>query len=148
MSVPPDGSDGGEGRIDDLVREAERPERVSDVETGPGALIDLVLEHEVALTGCPTFYAGQSSSPAARLEMHRVLLDAGVRISLNTDDPAQFGSGWLTNTVRAAMTEAPFTRTDVVTFAQNAIDSAWIDERDRTALTAELRAFVGAGPAT
>jgi adenosine deaminase len=107
------------------------------------ALMDLVLEHDIALTGCPTYYADASSSVPARLEMHRTLLDAGVRISLNTDDPAQFGSGWLTNTIRSALVAAPFTRRDIVRFMDNAISSAWTDESHRQDLTAELRAFEG-----
>ena len=105
------------------------------------ALMDLVLDRNIALTGCPTFYSDATSSDPARLEMHRTLLDAGVRISLNTDDPAQFGSGWLTNTIQSAMAGAPFSRADIVRFMDNAIGSAWTDETHRRGLTAELRAF-------
>jgi adenosine deaminase len=49
-------------------------------------LLELAQQHDIALTGCPTYYSGQASSPDWRLEMHRTLLDAGIRISLNTDD--------------------------------------------------------------
>ncbi len=108
------------------------------------ALLELVLDREVALTGCPTFYAGQTACPADRLEMHRSLADAGVCISLNTDDPAQFGSGWLTNTMLSAMQAAPFTRAEIVRFAQNAIDTAWTDATHKRELTVELDSFCNA----
>jgi adenosine deaminase len=106
------------------------------------ALIDLVLERDVTLAACPTFYAGQTASPPFRLAMHRTLLDAGARICLNTDDPAQFGSGWMTDTVAAAMDAAPFTRGEIVRFARHAIDGAWTDEATRAELAAQLRRFV------
>ncbi len=105
------------------------------------ALLEFVLERDIALTGCPTYYAGQTSSPASRLEMHRTLLEAGARISLNTDDPAQFGSGWITTTLLTTMQTAPFSRSEIVRFAQNAIDSAWIDDTPRRNLSAELESF-------
>ena len=105
------------------------------------ALLELVVEHGVVLTGCPTFYHGQDSSPAFRLEMHQTLLEAGVCISLNTDDPAQFGSGWLTNTILSAMTAAPFTRSEIVQFTSNAIAGAWIDDTIRHELNAALTTF-------
>ena len=106
------------------------------------ALMDLVLEHDIALTGCPTYYDGQTASPEWRLEMHRTLLHAGARISLNTDDPAQFGSGWLTNTILSAMRAAPFSRVEVVGFIRNAIDSAWLEPARRSDLTTELEDFL------
>ena len=121
----------GVERIDHGLNAADDPE-----------LIDLVLENQVALTACPTYYEGQASSAPERLDMHRVLLNAGVRISLNTDDPAQFASGWLCNTIHQAMISAPFTRAQVVQFAQHAIDSSWTDDAYRATLTSELRALV------
>jgi adenine deaminase len=108
------------------------------------ALVDLVLERNVTLAACPTFYAGQTASPPFRLGMHRTLLDAGVRVCLNTDDPAQFGSGFMTDTVAAAMAAGPFTRAEIVRFTRHAIDGAWIDDDHRAELTAALDGFVGA----
>ena len=102
------------------------------------ALVESVVERGIALTACPTFYSGMTASPAERLEMHRTLLDAGALISLNTDDPAQFGSGWLTHTVATAMATGPFARAEIVRFMHNAIDSAWADDGIRRALATEL----------
>ena len=106
------------------------------------ALIELLLDHGTALTGCPTYYDGQSASPDWRLNMHRTLLEAGVPISLNTDDPAQFGSGWLANTVLHAMLAAPFTRDEIVRFTRHAIETSWTDDAHRAQMSAELAAFV------
>jgi adenosine deaminase len=78
--------------------------------------------------------------------MHRTLIDTGARILLDTDDPARFDSGWLTNTTRSAMTAAPGTPADIVPFMDDAIASEWTDETHRRDLTAELRAVEsGAG---
>ena len=120
----------GVERIDHGLNVSESPE-----------LIELVLEHGVSLTGCPTFYTGSTACKNSRLEMHRVLADAGVRISLNTDDPAQFGSGWMSKTVLAAMMAAPFSRSEIVRFNRNAIQSAWISDEHRHELLAEVEEF-------
>ena len=98
----------------------------------------------MTLAACPTFYDGQTSSPPWRLEMHRTLLAAGVPISLNTDDPAQFGSGWLSTTIGSAMAAAPFSRAEVLRFAEHAIESSWTDDATRRTLSAELRHFAAA----
>ncbi|MCP4963055.1 MAG: adenosine deaminase [Actinomycetia bacterium] len=124
--------------IEDLG--VERIDHGLNTATDP-SLVDLVLERGIALTACPTFYHGQQGAAESRLDMYRSLLDAGTMISLNTDDPAQFGSGWLTNTISEAMAAARFSRSDLVRFMHNAIDSAWTDEHHRRDLTSELLTF-------
>ena len=106
------------------------------------ALIDLILDRDIALTGCPTYYADATASAPDRLDMHATLLEAGVKISLNTDDPAQFGSGWLTNTIQSAMAATPFTRSEIVRFMNNAIASTWTDSAHSQELATELHTFV------
>ncbi|MCP3996036.1 MAG: adenosine deaminase [bacterium] len=109
------------------------------------SLLELVIDRDIALSACPTYYAGQTSSPDFRLEMHRSLLEAGTRISINTDDPAQFGSGWLTNTTLSTMVSAPFSRAEIVRFMHNAIDTTWTDDSHRRELASDLRAFCHLG---
>ncbi len=93
-------------------------------------LLERVINNEIALTACPTFVVSQKACPADRLEMIRGLLKAGALISLSTDDPAQFGSGWLTKTLAAAQSSGGFTDTEMTGFMNNAARSAWFSASD------------------
>jgi adenosine deaminase len=70
-----------------------------------------------------------------------LVLEAGVCVSLNTDDPAQFGGDWLSNTIASAMTASPFTRSEIVPFMRSAIAGAWVDGTTQHDLQAELTTF-------
>lgn len=91
-------------------------------------LIKIIKSKRVGLTGCPTFYVNETEAPSDRMKMIQKLLKAGVLISLNTDDPAQFGSGWLLDTLVAAQKSGGFSRAEMVLFQINAFRSAWLDD--------------------
>lgn len=109
-------------------------------------LLELVKERRIALTGCPTFMQSQGSPAADRLNMIKALLEAGVRISINTDDPAQFASGYLCHTLAQAQIHAGFSDAQMLRLMENAFCSTWLpgpDKRDYlAALEAHNRKFV------
>ncbi|MBT4286595.1 MAG: adenosine deaminase [Deltaproteobacteria bacterium] len=104
-------------------------------------LTKTILSHGISLTGCPTFFNTDSSSPPDRLEMIKKLLRSGVIISLNTDDPEQFGSGWLTQTLIAAQKAGGFDREDMIQFLKNAFQSAWLPEDRKNHFLKALQTF-------
>ena len=61
------------------------------------------------------------------------LLSRDVLISLHSDDPAQFGSGWLTQTLTEAQRAADFSQRIMSAFMRNSFVSAWVpsDEKRR-----------------
>lgn len=109
------------------------------------ALLKQVVDRRIALTGCPTFHVSMTSAPPDRIEMIRDLFDAGALVSLNTDDPAQFGSGYLSDTLAACQAAGGFSDADMVRFMRNAFESAWIDERTRSTYIASLEEFARLG---
>lgn len=104
-------------------------------------LLETVVDRRIALTGCPTFYVGHTECIPQRLGMHRQLLDAGAVISLNTDDPAQFASGFLTNTLVRTQQAGEFTNDEMVLFMQNAIDSTWLPDSKQADLSRQLTEY-------
>ena len=58
------------------------------------ALIELVVRHEVPLELCPSSNVLTGSVPNIDAHPFRQLIDAGVKTTINTDDPALFGIDW------------------------------------------------------
>lgn len=104
-------------------------------------LVEKIVDGRIALTGCPTFHVSMTSAPSDRTEMIKTLFDAGALISLNTDDPAQFGSGYMNHTLAACQAAGGFSDEDMIQFMRNAFESAWIDDRARSAYMDRLHSF-------
>ncbi len=105
------------------------------------ALVDTVLNKNICLTACPTYYATENSCPPDRMKMIKTLFRAGVMVSLNSDDPAQFGSGWLSNTLAVAQRSGGFTRQEMLRFMKNAFQSAWLPENRKKVYLDSLSEF-------
>lgn len=89
-------------------------------------VISLLIDKEIALTGCPTRYAFQSTTSVDDLKMMTELLNRGVTISLNSDDPAQFASGWLTQMLIEAQRAGNLPSETITRFMRNSFLSAWL----------------------
>ncbi|MDA4847169.1 adenosine deaminase [Hoeflea poritis] len=111
------------------------------------ALVEKIVSQRIALTGCPTFHVSMTSAPSDRVEMIKTLFHAGALISLNTDDPAQFGSGYLSHTLAACQAAAGFGDDEMIRFMRNAFESAWIDDRTRSEYLTGLDRFRAASAA-
>ena len=59
------------------------------------------------------------------------LLSRGVSISLNTDDPAQFGSGWLTQTLVEAQRAGGLSLETMTSFMRNGFLAAWLPAAEK-----------------
>jgi len=118
----------GAERIDHGVRCDEDP-----------ALVERLAREQIPLTMCPL--SNVKLRVFERLEDHNLkrLLDKGVRVTINSDDPAYFGGYVLDNYVAAA--EAlDLSREDLVALARNSIEAAFLGREDKAALLAELAA--------
>ena len=116
----------GVSRIDHGVRAADDP-----------ALVARLAESGIALTVCPL--SNVKLRVFDRMEQHtlRTLLDAGVRVTVNSDDPAYFG-GYIAENYRAAASALGLSADDVVRLAQNAIEASFASEVRTRELLAEL----------
>ena len=94
-------------------------------------VVVLIVEKQINLTGCPTRYAFQPTTSVEDLKMMTDLLSRGVIISLNSDDPAQFGSGWLTQTLVEAQSAGGLSIEIMTSFMRNGFLAAWLPASEK-----------------
>ncbi len=130
------GEEGGAGYVRDVLDTL----RVERVDHGVRAvedpdLIERLVDEAVPLTVCPLSNLrlkgvdGLASHPLA------VLLRAGVKVSVNSDDPAYFG-GYLDDNVEAVRTALDLTDDEVRTLALNSIAASFASDAEKAALAA------------
>ena len=71
----------------------------------------------------------------------RQMMERGLIVTLNSDDPAYFG-GYVNDNYRAVTTSLGLTRSDLVTIARNSFTAAMMTDDDRRAALAEFDAAV------
>ena len=69
------------------------------------------------------------------------LLRSGVRVTVNSDDPAYFG-GYIVDNYLALAEAAGLNSAEVVTLAENSFAVSWLDEDRRAGYLDEVRRFV------
>ena len=118
----------GVERIDHGVNALEDPE-----------LVETIRARGICLTVCPTWRPGDPGPRRAR--RLRRLFDLGVRVTVNTDDPALFASGYLTRTLTAVQAASGYSKTEMVALMRNAFLGAWVSEDERAAMLERLSAY-------
>jgi len=121
----------GAERIDHGVRGEEDDE-----------LIDRLVADGIALTMCPI--SNRKLHVVQHLADHNLkrLMDRGVKVTINSDDPAYFGGYVGDNYVQTAEALG-LTRDDLAQIARNSIEASFLDEGGKAELLAELAAYVG-----
>ena len=103
-------------------------------------LIAMVRELQIPLTMCPTW---RPSDPAPRrLESIREMLELGLLVSINTDDPADFASRYLNNIFIEMHKHGSYTKDEIVRLTRNAFTSAWISEHAKAHYLEKLEKYV------
>jgi adenosine deaminase len=125
--------------------------RVSRIDHGVRAVDDAALvarlrAEQVTLTMCPL--SNLRLGVVGSLAEHPLkrLLDAGVAVTVNSDDPAYFG-GYLVDNYLAVSTALGLSRTDLAALARNSITGSLLPAARRAKLLAELDAYVAAADA-
>ena len=113
-------------RIDHGVRSMDDPK-----------LIDYLVENQVPLTVCSL--SNVKLRVFSRLGDHNLkqMLDKGVCVTINSDDPAYFG-GYMNENFIAAQQELDLTKADLYNLDGNAISAAFLDEEKKQNLKKEL----------
>jgi aminodeoxyfutalosine deaminase len=107
----------------------------------PGVMA-LLRERRIPLEVCPT--SNVATGLIARVEDHPLprFLEAGLVVTLNSDDPAMFGTSLESEFVQAAKAFS-LSRAQIVQFCENAIRYSFLPERDKQRLLRELSQAVG-----
>ena len=106
------------------------------------AVMGLLRDRHIPLEVCPT--SNVCTGLLARVEDHPLprLLQSGLIVTLNSDDPAMFGTSLEGEFVRAARTFR-LNEADIVRLSENGIRSAFLPEREQENLLAYLHRAVG-----
>jgi len=117
-------------RIDHGVRAIEDP-----------ALVRRLVELDMPLTVCPlsnirlAVFATMAEHPL------KAMLDADLKVTVNSDDPAYFG-GYINENFLASAAAMDLTRENVVTLIRNSFDASFLPAADIAALHQRLDAYV------
>jgi len=103
------------------------------------AVMALLRERRIPLEVCPS--SNVSTGLLARFEDHPLprFLEAGLRVTLNSDDPAMFGTSLQEEFLRAARAFS-LTREQIVGLCENAIRYSFLAEGEKAGLLEELSA--------
>lgn len=125
----------GEEGPPEYVREALDLLKVERIDHGNRALedqglVDRLASEGLTLTVCPL--SNLKLCVIERIEESPVrrMLDAGLRVTINSDDPAYFG-GYVNANFRAVATALDLSREQVLTLARNSFTGAFLPEADK-----------------
>jgi len=122
--------------------------QVQRIDHGVAALQDPLLMAELAhtrlpLTVCPLSNLKLCVVKDLRQHPLKTLLDAGLCVTVNSDDPAYFG-GYLNTNFEQTVQALDLSREDVIQLARNSFEASFISAERRADCLAQLRAVVNA----
>lgn len=100
-------------------------------------LLDVLAERGIALEVCPTSNLRTRVVDSWAGHPLRALLDAGVPVTLNTDDPAMFGTS-LVDEYATAATALGLTRAELAAIARRGVDVSFMPVETKRRLLAEI----------
>ena len=121
---------------------------VERIDHGVNAVDDDALLAEIArrglgLTVCPI--SNSYVTDGLKAAEIKTMLDAGVRVTVNSDDPAYF-PGYMNENLLAVQQAVSLTRDEIVQLGRNAFTVSWLAEDDRNGYLAAFDAYA-ASPA-
>ncbi len=103
-------------------------------------LVERLRRDRIPLTMCP--FSNVKLAVFGTLEEHNLkrALDAGLCVTINSDDPAYFG-GYVGDNYAATQQALGLTRDELVTIAANSIEACFVDEVEKQRLRDELTVY-------
>lgn len=122
----------GEEGPPDYVRDALDLLGVSRIDHGNAAmqdpaLVQRLVQEGMTLTVCPLSNLRLCGVSDMREHPLKRMLDAGIRATVNSDDPAYFG-GYVFDNYRAVRDALGLSKAEIVTLAKNSIAGSFMDE--------------------
>ena len=120
----------GISRIDHGVRCVENPE-----------LVKQLAESQMPLTVCPL--SNIKLKVFDNMEQHNIvdLLETGLCVTINSDDPAYFG-GYMTDNFAAVVDAHPISHQQIAQFSLNAIEASFIENTQKVTLSQKVREYL------
>ena len=119
----------GVERVDHGIRAVEDPD-----------VLALLVERGIALTVCPLSNVRLRAVPDLAAHPIRALLDAGVQVTVNSDDPAYFG-GYVGDVFQGLRDALGLTDGQAAALARNSVDASFAGTERKRAIHAEITAW-------
>ena len=105
-------------------------------------LVDYLIERQIPLTVCPL--SNVKLKVFDSMEQHNLkkLLNLGLCVTVNSDDPAYFG-GYIAENYQAAAEALNLSQEEIYQLAKNSFQASFLAPEAQDALIAELNSFVG-----
>lgn len=111
------------------------------------ALLDRLAGLGITLTNCPLSNLRLKVIDELARSPVKAMLDHGIALTVNSDDPAYFG-GYINENFAAVADALALSNAEIVTLARNSITGSFLDAPAQAALLAEIDAAAGAPPGT
>jgi adenine deaminase len=108
-----------------------------------GDLTAALKRRGLGLTVCPI--SNRNVTGDLKAAQVKQMLDLGIRVTVNSDDPAYFG-GYVTDNLIAAQQAAGLEVADLLRLQANAIQIAWLPSAVMDELLAEVGQYSGTAP--
>lgn len=136
----------GEEGPPDYVWQALDTLKVDRIDHGNRALEDSELVERIVTTGhtltvCPLSNLKLCVIDDIADSPVKVMLDRGIKATVNSDDPSYFG-GYINTNFRAVSEALDLSVEDISTLAVNSFEGSFLDESKKAALVSEVRAVV------
>lgn len=105
------------------------------------ALLAYLAEHRVPLEVCPTSNIATRAVPSLEQHPLKEMVDAGVLVTVNSDDPPMFGTDLCTEYAIAARLLG-LDATGVAALAKNAVEASYLDQHGTARLRREIDTYV------
>ena len=116
-----------EAALDDLqVQRVDHGNRALD----DAALTARLVRDQTPLTMCPLSNLRLKGIPDLKASPVKKALDAGLLVSVNSDDPSYFG-GYLNDNYRAVHQALDLSEQDIITLAKNSFASSFLDDKQK-----------------
>ena len=122
------------------IMEVERLDHGTNIVEDPD-LVELAAKRQIGLTSCPL--SNSFVSPEMKGKEVIDLLNAGVKVSINSDDPAYF-KGYISNNYYALAQKFDLSKDQIVQLAKNSFETSWISQRQKQLYLDEIDQFVKA----
>ena len=108
--------------------------------TDPGLVRELA-ERKIPLTVCPLSNVRLKVVPSLAQHPLKALMDAGVHVTVNSDDPPYF-DGYVSENMIECQRALNLSREDIVTLARNSFNAAFISPGEAAGAQAQIDAYV------
>lgn len=102
-------------------------------------LVEYAKEHGIGLTCCPV--SNSFVTDDMKASEIKYLLHKGVKVTVNSDDPAYFQS-YVSDDIIALVEKAELTQDDIVRLVKNSFEISWITDAEKQAYLDEVDEFV------